>query len=466
MITKARTINPIIPSVFESGAKAFYTKLNTIVQGHVLEQLQMLPDECIDCIVTSPPYWALRDYKTEPQIWSTHTRSNCKHLWRTATKKWHSDRGKNPRKEVFSDEFQTEGTKHATCELCGAWNGSLGLEPTPGEFIEHLCQVFDEVKRVLKKTGTLWVNLGDTYSAQRWSNNKGTSFMRTGKSAEEREPIEKESGLPDKCLVQIPARFAIAMTDRGWILRNEIIWHKPNCMPSSVKDRFTVDFEKMFFFTKNKKYHFETQEEEAKYDGRKDLMMKGSPKYKESVMPGQPEHSMAARGHVRWRKSKNPWEGMIRNKRCVWTIPTKPFADAHFAVFPEKLIEIPIKAGCPEFVCNKCGKAREPIIKSQYQKREVKWHPEKYGDIDEQNKRLGRLQPPPGIKNTSKKIGYSDCGCNVGWKPGIVLDPFMGSGTTAVVAQRLGRQFIGIDLNEEYIKIAKKRIGQNRTLFT
>lgn len=155
-----------------------------VLIGNCAEILKTLPSESIDCVVTSPPYWGLRDYKTEPVEWPD------------------------------------------------GWRGQLGLEPTPQLYIQHLVGIFDEVKRVLKDTGTCWVNLGDTYG--------GTTKT-------------------DKSLAQIPSRFAIAMTDAGWILRNEIIWWKRNCMPSSVKDRFTVDFEKLFFFVKSKKYYFEQQ---------------------------------------------------------------------------------------------------------------------------------------------------------------------------------------------------------------
>ena len=303
--------------------------VNEVVCGDCLEGLKKLPDNSIDMVITSPPYWALRDYGVE---------------------------------------------------------GQLGLEPTFEEYIDKLCTIFDEVKRVLKKEGTCWVNLGDTYSMT--SVRGGDKPFGDGVGANkhyEKGSIsfkrEKQTIQP-KSLIQIPSHFAIEMCNRGWILRNEIIWHKPSCMPSSATDRFTVDFEKIFFFTKSKKYYFEQQKE-----------------------PQQPSESSLQRYKSTPRKERKNTEPMVkdfphenfilsqgRNKRCVWSINTKSYKDAHFATYPPKLIETPIKAGCPE--------------------------------------------------------------------GGIVLDIFMGSGTTGRVAKDLGRNFIGLELNPEYCKLADKRLAQ------
>ena len=289
-------------------------ELNKIYQGDCLEVLKSFPDDSIDMVMTSPPYWALRDYGVE---------------------------------------------------------GQLGLEPTFQEYITKLCDIFDEVKRVLKKEGTCWVNMGDTYSGGVNNNDK-----KKVDGAKTIKPI-KAVGVQDKCLLQIPSRFAIEMTARGWILRNEIIWHKPNCMPSSVKDRFTVDFEKLFFFTKSKKYYFETQYEEA-------TSISGKPSKPSAEM------TKAYLGNPPTFTRKVGEQG--RNKRCVWRITTKPYKEAHFATYPEALCETPIKAGCP--------------------------------------------------------VG------------GTVLDPFFGAGTTGLVAKKLGRNYIGIELNPEYIKIVEERLKQ------
>ena len=292
-----------------------------IIQGNSLEVMKQFPDESVDMVMTSPPYWALRDYGVE---------------------------------------------------------GQLGLEPTFQEYINKLCDIFDEVKRVLKKEGTCWVNMGDSYLGGGAKTGEGSLQLRGGawKDNPKLATLKNNQTIPSKCLAQIPSRFAIEMCNRGWILRNEIIWHKPNCMPSSVKDRFTVDFEKIFFFTRSKKYWFETQYEPHeskphKYNGKKIQKAAGN-----------------SRAESDGKEFYNP-QG--RNKRCVWRITTKPYKEAHFATYPEDLCITPIKAGCP--------------------------------------------------------IG------------GIVLDPFFGAGTTGLVARKLNRDFIGIELNPEYIKIAEARIN-------
>jgi len=293
-----------------------------IYQGDALTVLKTIKEESINCCITSPPYWALRDYGVE---------------------------------------------------------GQLGLEPTFQEYITKLCDTFDEVKRVLRKDGTCWVNMGDSFANSGGMSSMGGRLSEDGKTKDYQKPSNK-CELPSKCLVQIPSRFSIEMCNRGWILRNVLIWHKPNCMPSSVKDRFTVDFEYIFFFVKSKKYWFERLYEP---------LITAPHKPGNKVMTGVLRHDNTEEDYARTWGSKQG-----RNKRCVWKITTKPFKEAHFAVFPEELIETPIKAGCPP--------------------------------------------------------------------NGTVLDPFCGSGTTGVVAKKLNRRFVGIELNKEYIKMAEKRIANTQ----
>lgn len=311
---------------------------NKIYQGDVLKVLKTFPDESIHCCVTSPPYWGLRDYGVE---------------------------------------------------------GQLGLESTPEEYVEKMVEVFREVKRVLRKDGTLWLNLGDSYANANPGSGGQCKLSGAGRNMTEARytNIKRDvSSLKPKDLVGIPWMVAFALRADGWYLRQDIIWHKPNPMPESVKDRCTKAHEYIFLLSKSRKYYYDHEaiKEPAAYDGRKDTLLKGSPKYEKGVVPGQVEQSMAAKGHERWKKNERG--EYVRNKRSVWTIPTKPFKEAHFATFPEKLIEPCILAGCPE--------------------------------------------------------------------GGIVLDPFMGSGTTAVVALKHNRNYIGIELNPEYIKIAEKRISE------
>ena len=350
-------------------------EVNKIHQGDSLEVLKTLPSETIDCIMTSPPYWALRDYGVE---------------------------------------------------------GQLGLETTFDEYINKLCDIFEEAKRVLKKEGTCWVNLGDTYYGsgkgvggdledskevyqmpKEWDRPSRKAFLetaidknclvckkeiKTGTNGQfcSRKCLNTKGNdfrsqnrlLPDKSLTMIPFRFAIEMVNRGWILRNTIIWHKPNCMPSSVKDRFTVDFEYLFFFVKSKKYHFETQYEPVKESSISRMGRKwvGSKHQKTNSFSNGAQIIEAEE-----RMNKDRWcNDKGRNKRAIWSIVPASFSEAHFATYPEELCETPIKAGC----------------------------------------RRG----------------------------GVVLDPFFGAGTTGLVSLKQNKNFLGIELNPEYIKIAMKRL--------
>jgi DNA modification methylase len=312
---------------------------DTILLGNSLEVLKTIPDNSIDCCITSPPYWGLRDYGHDEQ---------------------------------------------------------LGSEKHFKDFVNNLCNVFDEVQRVLKPTGTCFINLGDTY---------GGSGSGTTKNADTSKYVENSKQvyvLPNgtskasqfrgtamnKSLCMIPERFAIEMIDRNWCLRNQIIWHKPNAMPSSATDRFTVDFEKIFLFVKESKgYYFKQQLEKsiwAETDARS--------KIKGGVLSnGKTKSGNYATNKVAFRE-----DGM-RNTRTVWTVNTEPSSEAHFATYPQRLVERMLSAGCPE--------------------------------------------------------------------NGIVLDPFFGSGTTGLVAKKMNRHYIGIELNPEYVDIAKKRIYREIGLF-
>lgn len=282
--------------------------LNKIYTGNALEVLKTLPECSVNMCITSPPYWRLRDYKTNPAIWND------------------------------------------------GWQGELGAEPSFNQYINHLCDVFDKVKRVLKDDGTCWVNIGDSYNK--------------------------------KSLTLIPFRFALEMCNRGWIVRNVIIWQKPNATPQSAKDRFTVDFEYLFFFSKSKKYYFEQQFEPFKTS----TYQRGLRNFTDNKSLNYQGYGKTQQKNFHQKVINNELSG--RNKRTVWQIATHAYHGAHFAVFPPALIEPPIKAGCPE--------------------------------------------------------------------GGIVLDPFIGSGTTAFVAEKLNRNWLGIELNPEYAKLAEERISKNK----
>jgi len=535
--------------------------INQIILGHALNVLPKLPAESVNCVICSPPYWGLRDYGIEPVIWDGD--KNCKHEWgNKIVIKSYGNVGTHP--NVGSqkiDAMKGSENKGQFCQICGAWRGSLGLEPTFELYIKHLCDIFDEVKRVLRKDGTCFVNMGDTYYGgggghQYSPSNKG--FL--SKAFRNNPEYEKAGGFTysyrrnketsNKSLCLIPQRFVIEMVNRGWIAHNELIWHKPNCMPSSAKKRFTVDFEPVFFFSKSNKTLFWTNEKTLECVDKKPLGTNGIEDkdwewrpcpncHGEGTIIGKALKKGAApivigpgivakntkafkicprckglkkvkysfwTGHDYWfdqqfeeyDKPLNRWGGDIqksrtekktiyekdmklgrtsklvegavrpnpqgRNKRCVWIIPTQPFPEAHFAVYPEGLIEIPIKAGCPEFVCKKCGKARVKIYENH--RRETRpGNYSKYTDDCYVNSKR-----PEGLKkriiNNPVEIGYSNCGCNVGFESGIVLDPFIGTGTTAKVAIKQRKRFIGIDIKKEYIEMSKRGIAKvQRNLF-
>lgn len=360
----------------------------------------------MDCCITSPPYWALRDYKVD---------------------------------------------------------GQLGLEPTFQEYIHKLLAIFDEVKRVLKPSGTCWVVMGDTYSTKTKGDTRtaeqlraSTGFPKTWnsdqyfktRSLEGQRKIE--TNLPEKSLCKIPQRFEIAMIDHGWIERSDIIWYKPNCMPSSAKDRFTGDYEHVFFFVKSpKKYYFETQYEPHSRDWADDI-----PHWKN----GTAKHLATQHSG---KNFANPPNALGRIKRCVWKIPTAPFKEAHFAVFPPKLVEPMIKAGCPEQICKKCGTPTSRI----YSEQRIATRP----GLDVGNGKSGTdIDPNSGLHKSDlskyreqiirQEIGIKSCNCNAGFDSGLVLDPFAGSGTVGLVAAQLARNFVGIEINADYVAMAKKRL--------
>ncbi len=307
---------------------------NQILCGDALIELKKIPTESIDCCITSPPYYGLRDYGIE---------------------------------------------------------GQIGLEPTLKEYLDRMFLITAELKRVLKKEGTLFWNHGDCYGGSgtgQKPNHKGkfTSGQFASMTTDKIFEFKNNSTLMDKCLSFQNYRLVMRMIDeQEWILRNVIIWHKPNCMPSSIKDRFTVDYEPVFFFSKSKKYWFETQYEPHKSTAEQ--YNKAAQNVKKYKSEG---YKIATGDNIRgFKNEQNP---LGRNKRCVWSIATKPFKEAHFATFPEDLIVPMVLAGCK--------------------------------------------------------------------KGGIVLDPFIGSGTTGLVAKKLGRNFLGIEINPAYVKIANDRLRQ------
>ena len=440
---------------------------NKILQGNALDELKKFPDECIDMCVTSNPYWNMRNYSDKTNIiWDGD--ENCNHDWGNIIKfkghpPHHGEDSTFMKISTVTKDVKTKSyNSEKFCKKCGAWYGQLGLEPDFNLFIKHLCDIYDQVYRVLKKEGSLYVNISDTYSGNKIGNtsNINSVFMK-----EANKNINKNCYLPNKSLCMIPERFAIEMINRDWILRNIIIWHKKSCLPESVADRFTRDYEYIYFFTKQQKYYFEQQFEPYSNETIPRMFRGVSNNHKWLNGPdGQSSHTMSQpRENI---NQKADGSIMInpngRNKRTVWTINNKPFKDAHFAVFPLELIETPILASCPEFICTKCGKPRKKI----YEKK-VEFHSGsgKAGNVpsgkwkEGQQENSGEYDIRMGPKINKKDKGYTDCECHSEFKQGIVLDCFSGAGTSAVASKQLGRNFVGIELNSDYIEIAEKRLG-------
>lgn len=356
-----------------------------------IDGLKLLDDNSIDCCITSPPYWGLRDYGTA--TWEGGD-SECDHALPNDA----------PNSGKMTDGQKTSHVgrfANKPCVKCGAVriDNQLGLEKTPEEYVAKMVLGFSEVKRVLKPEGTLWLNLGDSYASVHTGGHKSKKATvgnnKIGIQEIKQCKASPESyGLKQKDLVGVPWLVAFALRSDGWYLRQDIIWHKPNPMPESVKDRCTKAHEYIFLMSKSSKYYYDNEaiKEPAKETSLSRQQRGVSDSHKNiNGAPGQTPHGMSqARENDKTREIKT-----MRNKRSVWTVTTKPFKEAHFATFPEDLILPCVLAGCP--------------------------------------------------------------------KGGVILDPFTGAGTTELVAVKNDRNYIGFELNKEYIEIANKRIEPEKS---
>ncbi|QDP56877.1 MAG: putative modification methylase [Prokaryotic dsDNA virus sp.] len=368
-----------------------------ILIGNSLEKLKEIESESIDCCVTSPPYWGLRDYGLPGSLWGGD--NACNHEWDKVVLRQGS--GRNDTSDSTwhrpSRDANPKDIESAFCKKCNGWFGCLGLEPTPFMFVENLNMIFQEVKRVLKPEGTCWMNLGDTYiGGGRGAGGNGIDAERHEKGTVWGKPNKPVGNLKQKDLIGIPWRCALRMQDDGWYIRSDIIWYKHNPMPESVTDRPSKTHEYIFLLTKSSKYYYDAK---AIAEPQKDISLKRY--YANNHMENRKdkENSQYAISSERQddyfaseREKIEKGEILTRNKRSVWEINTASVREAHFATYPEELPATCIKAGCPE--------------------------------------------------------------------GGTVLDPFFGSGTTGKVAENLGRKWIGIEMNPEYAEIAKKRTSQ------
>tara|TARA_R100001594_G_scaffold61290_1_gene95422 strand:+ start:252 stop:1532 length:1281 start_codon:yes stop_codon:yes gene_type:complete len=415
-----------------------------ILQGNCLDVLKDMEEGSINTCVTSPPYWGLRDYGTAE--WEGGDES-CDHQ---VGRFEHSVSEKQK-----SNSASAGHQARDICPKCGAVrkDSQLGLEETPEEFVKSLVKVFREVKRVLRDDGTVWLNLGDSYSSGGRTTTTNQT-LRGDKNYGVTRPKPNKNIKP-KDLIGIPWRVALALQEDGWYLRQDIIWHKPNPMPESVRDRCTKAHEYIFLLSKSPKYYYDNEaiKEPCVTNTRKRKNLKmGGDKYGELK-----EHRTY---------SGNPYKDTgKRNKRSVWTVTTKPFKGAHFATFPPDLIEPCILAGCPEKVCQDCGTPYKRKIESKRVKRnelpkdDPRYRPNEYkgayADINGKG---------DAGYNFTKDLGLTkQCDCATEeTKAGTVLDPFGGAGTVGMVSEQNRRNAVLIELNPEYIDITKERLLTNQ----
>jgi len=444
---------------FPKESRYFETDNGILYCANVLEILSKFPAESIDCIITSPPYWGLRDYGEQARIiWNGD--KTCKHEWESIIL---PNPGGIPKKkcgvgnwdrQIENPEFAVKGRPQESlfCKRCGAWYGQLGLEPTLNLYIEHLFEIMKELKRVLKKTGVIFWNHNDCYSGS--GKGYGSIDPKYPSARDTRNTIRPNRfkiEIPQKCMCLQNYRFILKCVDElGLILRNIIIWYKPNHMPSSVKDRFTNAYEPIFMLVKSKRYWFDLDAVRISHKSVEVCRLKCK------------RHDCSSKQYSKYTHGPDDYHPLGKNPGDLWEIPTQPFPESHFATFSEKLVEPMIKCACPQWICKKCSFIRERIIEKKLVVHKVFEDKGKaYQNVISGSKEMPAIpRARTGLEghNEIYTVGWTNCGCNAGWESGIVLDPFMGSGTVAVVAERLGRRWIGIEINSEYCEIAKKRI--------
>lgn len=461
--------------------------IDKILQGDCLTILPTLPHKSIHCCVTSPPYWNLRKYsECPPTVWPEVTYS------------------------IFGMPITIPAM---TCEL--------GLEKDPKEYIGHMVLVFREVQRVLRDDATCWLNIGDSYAGY-WGDKYAHKPFGEDRTADESTPpnkaslnfvrgkrgrkedgvtrwsdsgniaVSRDSFLKPKDMVGIPFMLAFALRDDGWYLRSDIIWAKKNCMPESVTDRPTKSHEYIFLLAKSDKYFYDAEAiktpaaESSKQRGKTNGNMKAVGRPIKYLPEGQANIRKARdkqRGHSRKHAGFNDrWDQMDKeeqmsmgaNKRTVWHLATNAFKEAHFATFPEELIVDPIKAGTSEHgCCSECGTPHVRIVDKELvpgpkaAKTFVVDGRDAEADKQDQGSNRQKDGHKPGWIYQSQTIGWTpQCKCNVGVAPCVILDPFSGAGTTFMVAKKLNRRAVGIEISPVYVPMSEKRVNDELGMFS
>jgi DNA modification methylase len=377
-----------------------------ILCGDSIDVLAGLPEGIAQTCVTSPPYWGLRDYGVPPRIWDASP--ECAHRW-------------GPK--IKGGRF---------CQSCGAWEGCLGLEPTPDQFVQHLVLVMREVRRVLRDDGTLWMNLGDSFA--------GTRNLPHG------------GNFKPKDLIGIPWRAAFALQADGWWLRSDIVWSKPNAMPEPIRDRPTRAHEFVFLLSKSRRYFYDAEAVREPDKGgragngylRPERLSYGG----QSAPRGQSEGWVGGGG---------------RNRRSVWQVATQCFRGAHFATFPEGLVEPCVLAGSSPTACRACGAPWRRIVSSR---RLMDGEEAPAGKSDPQRELERGRGHSRSWARSGKVLNHRQ---TIGWEPGCdhddpgdrctVIDPFAGAATTGIVAARHGRDFLGVELSPSFAEIGRRRLA-------
>ena len=428
-----------------------------IINGNILDVLKDLKDESVDCIVTSPPYYGLRSYDGAKTIWGGDV--NCNHEFNKNVESF-TNLGFSKESPKFTNDGRlndAEKNESAFCSKCGAWKGQLGLEPSYKFYIEHLMIVTKELKRVLKKTGTLFWNIGDSSASSGGpSRHRGFPDPKCrGRAGDFDEPTSFNQDIKPKSLMMIPERFAIAMIDDGWMLRNKIIWHKPNGVPDSSKDRLTRKWEYIFFFTKSKRYYFDLD------SIRKPLKLESIKRKEYQIGPINWQDRHKSSGiRVLMPNSYNSERKVFKSLDIENINFNKNNTKEEY-----KSITIDNSKGANPGDTIDCEDGNDifndPDIMDAFLDFVEKERPEllmnNYMDISTSSHLFEHFAVYP----EKLIIPLIKAGCP---KDGIVLDPFAGSGTTGVVAEILGINSILIEISEEYSKIIKERFKPENVL--